>query len=188
MMKRILVNCFLALFYCMATVASAASDKSDNRHHFENKQLVIRITARSPDQIAAFYEARGFPGNMIARLKNECFMTVGIKNKTRDILWLDLAQWQFSSAGKAVKRYHRNEWTSVWHSLEVPLASQSTFRWTLLPELLDFRPDEREGGNIILERQNGAYTLTARFMSGEDKRGKPVDAIIENIHCAKDRK
>jgi len=37
--------------------------------------------------------------------------------------------------------------------MNIPLASQSTFRWMLLPETLSFYAHEREGGNIVLKKQ-----------------------------------
>jgi hypothetical protein len=186
-MKYLLVTCLSLILVCTGISAIAVEKQNRQRLLFENDKLAIRLSPRSPEQIAAFYEARGFPRNMIARLKQECFITVGISNKSANVLWLDLANWQFTSATKPLRRYHRNEWKPVWQALAVPMASQSTFRWTLLPESLDFRPHEREGGNIILPRVDTPITLTARFLTGSDKRGKPADITIEHIHCAQDR-
>lgn len=187
-MKHLLAICLPLFLACTAGLAIAAAKQDNSRLLFENDQLAIRLSPRSPEQIAAFYEARGFPRNMIARLKNECFITVGINNKSAEVLWLDLANWQFSSTTQAVKRYHRNEWKPVWQGLGVPMASQSTFRWTLLPESLDFRPHEREGGNIILQRADAPLTLSAHFMTGKDKQGEVINIAIENIRCAQELK
>lgn len=164
----------------------AAEPTASKRLRFENASVRVSMMPRSPEQMAAFYEARKFPPDMINRLKNECFVTVGIHNKTSDILWLELENWAFSASDNPVKRYHRNEWPDVWKSLAVPMASQSTFRWTLLPESLDFRPDEREGGNIILQRTDKAIRVSARFRTGADKSGIPVDIQLDNLVCAGD--
>jgi len=186
-MKTIILSSVLLLFGFQGYPVIAAEKKSSTKPRFENDQLIVRLLARSPDQIAAFYEARGFPSDMIKALKKECFITVGIKNKSSDILWLDLSHWSFSSHGKPVKRFHRNEWKHTWQSMNVPMPSQSTFRWTLLPELLDFRPDEREGGNIILERTGKPFNLTAYFMNGHRTQGKKISVEIDNIKCAEDK-
>ncbi len=182
---------YLAVTLLLVTLHSssgplAAEPIASKRLRFENASLRVSMLPRTPEQIAAFYEARKFPVDMIERLKKECFVTVGIHNKTNDILWLELDNWTFSAAGKPVKRYHRNEWRSVWKSLAVPMASQSTFRWTLLPESLDFRPGEREGGNIILHRTNRAIRVNARFRTGADKSGKPVDIQVDELYCSGD--
>lgn len=153
--------------------------------HYENEVLRLRITARTHEQMAGFYEARGFPPAMIEALRPACFFTVGIQNKGKDILWLDLGNWQFSAQGKAVPRIHRDEWRQRWQAMQIPLASQSTFRWTLLPEALDFRPAEREGGNITLQRVAGAISLDAVFHRGNDPAGLPLPVRIEGLECAR---
>ena len=102
----------------------------------------VRLLPRSPEQIAAFYEARGFPKPAIAALKKQCFITVGIRNKSKSIVWLDMSTWRFESANGPVTRLDRNYWKSYWKSLPLEQRFQSTFRWTLIPESLDFRPDE----------------------------------------------
>ncbi|MFQ5642490.1 MAG: hypothetical protein ACE5FQ_02210 [Thiogranum sp.] len=146
----------------------------------------IRFTPRTPEQMSAFYEARGFPAPMIELLAKQCFITVRVHNTGEDIVWLDLSRWRFSAHGKDVPRYHRNHWLPLWKEMNVPLAKQSTFRWTLLPEALDYQPDEAEGGNIILPRVKGAISLTAEFASGPDKRGPLITLHYDDLYCAED--
>lgn len=154
---------------------------------FENDRLKLRLIPRSPAQMAGFYEARGFPAPMIDELKQACFITVGIHNKSNDILWLDLGNWQFSLDGQPLRRIQRNEWKTRWKKMGVPLASQSTFRWTLLPEQLDFHPGEREGGNITLERVSGEFTLSAHFDRGAQRQAAPLRVHLKGLQCAKDK-
>lgn len=151
---------------------------------FEDPQVRLRVSPRTPQQIAAFYEARGFPKPMIERLRQVCFLTVGIRNKSREILWHDLADWRFSVDGRPVSRFDRDYWKSQWQAMAMPMASQSTFRWTLLPERLDFRPQEAEGGNITLPRQPGRYTLHARFRIGDPAQGQVKDIELKDVKCA----
>jgi hypothetical protein len=183
---RYLAVTFLLVALHNGNYLLAAEPPANKRLRFENASLRVSMVPRSPEQMAAFYEARKFPVAMIERLKKECFITVGIHNKTNDILWLELDNWAFSTSGKPLKRYHRNEWRNVWKSLAVPMASQSTFRWTLLPEILDFRPDEREGGNIILQRTDKAIRVSARFRTGADKSGKAVEIQLDKLFCSGD--
>jgi hypothetical protein len=152
-----------------------------------NDRLEIQFTPRSPNQLMSFYEARGFPSAMIAPLKSQCFITVRIHNKSTEKIWHDLANWQFSHNGKTLKREHRNYWLDKWHSMNMPLASISTFRWTLLPETLDFVPDEEEGGNIILPRVDGPISVKARFATGDDRQGPVLTIEYDNLYCAKNK-
>lgn len=140
---------------------------------------------RPPQQIAAFYEARGFSKPMIEKLKQQCFITVWVHNKSSHVIWLELPQWRFSNTNGVVERRDRHYWKAVWNKMQIPLAHQSTFRWTLLPETLDFQPDEREGGNIILPRDYRPIHIQATFPTQTDKFGTPITVSFNNIQCAK---
>ncbi len=70
--------------------------------------------------------------------------------------------------------------------MQIPLPKQSTFRWTLLPEQLDYQPDEQEGGNIILPRVSTPITLEARFASGNNKQGPVINYRNDKLQCAYD--
>ncbi len=147
-------------------------------------ELELEFTARSPNQMASFYEARGFPKTMLSILKQQCFITVGITNTSNQKIWLDLSNWTFSSAGKTLKREHRDYWKNRWQQMNIPLSKQSTFRWTLIPEALDYLPGEREGGNIILPFTKEAITLNAVFATGDNKQGKTITISTDKLFCA----
>jgi len=148
--------------------------------------LSVEFQPRTPDQMSAFYTARGFPSRMVELLRQQCFITVRIRNTSTDVVWLELANWRFSAAQQPLNRLHRDYWKTRWQQMNIPLASQSTFRWTLLPETLDFQPDEQEGGNIILPRTREPVSVQAEFATGVDKRGPRVRLRFDNLHCAED--
>jgi hypothetical protein len=147
-------------------------------------QLEIEFSPRSPEQLMSFYEARGFPNEMIDILKRQCFITVRIHNKSQEKVWHDLANWEFIHNGKPLRREHRNFWLDKWRSMNMPQASISTFRWTLIPETLDYLPDEQEGGNIILSRVSGPIQVKASFPTGEDKQGPVINIEFDHLFCA----
>lgn len=179
--RRLLTFSSLILFNTINSSSLYAAQK----FQFNSPQLKISLTPRTPEQIGAFYEGRGFSKAMINILKQQCFLTVIIKNKSRNILWHDLSNWNFTSSNKNILRYNRAYWKNKWQKMHIPLAHQSTFRWTLLPESLDFRSNEAEGGNIILPYTNTPVTLRAVFKAKADNSGKPVNIKINNIRCAK---
>lgn len=146
----------------------------------------LSFTPRTPQQMAAFYEARRFPRAMIDILSQQCFITVRVHNKSKHVIWMELANWRFSSNGQPVQRYHRNDWKKRWQEMNMPQASQSTFRWTLLPEKLDYQPDEAEGGNIILPATDTPLTLELDFRTGQDAQGSVIHIHYENLYCAQD--
>ena len=175
------------MYHLLTLLAAATGAAATQPLGVSTEQLDIQFTPRTPNQLMSFYEARGFPSAMIEALEPQCFITVRIHNKSREKIWHDLANWQFSHNGKPLKREHRNYWLDKWHKMDMPLASISTFRWTLLPETLDFVPDEEEGGNIILPRVEGPITVKASFTTGDDRQGPVLTIEYDNLYCAKNK-
>lgn len=49
--------------------------------------------------MTASYSARGFPAPMVKLLAQQCLITVRIHNTGSNVVWLELANWRFNSAG-----------------------------------------------------------------------------------------
>lgn len=179
-------NIILYTMAILLTLFIAASGHTAGIADYDSSELAVGLIPRPPQQIAAFYEARGFSKPMVDRLKQQCFITVWVHNKSQKVIWLDLSLWQFANSSGAITRRDRNFWKAEWSKSQIPLAHQSTFRWTLLPEILDFRPEEREGGNIVLPRSEHPMQIHARFPTKADKSGFPIDVVFNNIKCAQD--
>jgi len=164
--------------------AQKPQNDDSNRIEFENAELKMIVIPRTREQMKAFYEGRGFPAPAISAVAQACFMTVVVKNKTRDVLWLELDNWRFSGGNPDAKRLDRAYWKQRWDALKIPMANRSTFGWTLLPEQRDLRADEGVGGNITMAFNTASFTLDARFYQGEDKSGGPVSVHLAGIQCA----
>jgi hypothetical protein len=154
--------------------------------HTRTDDILIEFAPRTPDQMGSFYEARGFPRAMLDRLKDTCYITVRIHNTSEHTIWHELENWEFSVNGEPVEREHRDVWKQRWQDMGIPLRFQSTFRWTLLPETLDYLPGEVEGGNIVLPRIDQPITLKASFKTGKDKQGPVIKIEYNKLHCAND--
>lgn len=152
----------------------------------EKPELYVELTPRTPNQMGSFYEARGFPKNMLDVISTQCYVSIRIKNKSDKRIWLELANWTFSGASKPIKREHRDYWKKRWQDMGVPLNKQSTFRWTLIPEKLDYLPGEQEGGNILLPFTKGHFSVHATFATGDNKQGKPITITTDKLFCAED--
>jgi len=180
--KNIILHTMAVVFSLFISAPGHAAPFPD----YYSSELAVGLIPRPPQQIAAFYEARGFSKQMVARLKHQCFITVWVHNKSQKVIWLDLSLWQFANNSGAITRLDRNYWKAEWNKNQIPLAHQSSFRWTLLPEILDFRPDEREGGNIVLPRSEKPMQIHALFPTRADKSGIPINVVFNNIECAQD--
>jgi len=181
---------FLALTVCLPT-GTFASDPSmeiisAKGNRYEHKLFRLRIITRSPNQIAAFYEARGFPEAAINEVRKVCFITIGLGNNSSQKLYHDLSQWQFSDKDGLVKRILRPKWKKRWSELDLEKRFQSTFRWTLMPEKLDFYPQEGEGGNLIFPRTGKPLTITTHIRIGEGDKISLHQVTFKDIQCAID--
>jgi hypothetical protein len=162
-----------------------AADTPPTRPEIDNKDFTLRLAPRTPNQMAAFYEARGFPQFAIDEIRKTCFITVGLRNNGNAVVWFDLSNWHFITPKGPLHRILREDWKKRWNELGLDERFQSTFRWTLAPEQLDYRPNEREGGNMTLPRTDEPITITGEIAVGEQKN-KIYTIKFENIRCAKD--
>ena len=157
----------------------------------EDKKLArdgveLFVSARTVEQIRAFYGARGMPADALQELAKACFLTVGLKNKRAETLWLEPLRWRLIDVdGKPINLISRQEWKSRWKALSVPLAAQSTFGWSQLPESRDLYPEETVGGNISLLPPEGSFSLIASFRTGSSGDGKMLELIIPNLSCSR---
>jgi hypothetical protein len=181
-MRTLLVILFVTTLPFITNIQAAPSVK------IQTPELEIGLTPRSPQQMVSFYEARGFPKEMRDIIQKQCFITVDILNTSNKIIWLDLSNWTFSSAGKPIIREHRDAWKKRWQEMNMPLNKQSTFRWTLLPETLDYLPGEHEGGNIVLPFTDKPIFLIATFATGDDKQGETITITTDKLFCAENAK
>lgn len=147
----------------------------------------INFIARTPDQMSSFYEARGFPDEMLKVIEKQCLITTRIHNVSDDVVWLEMKNWHFTVDGKPTIRKTRQQWRDFWTRMNIPLSSQATFHWTQIPDVLDYLPGEKEGGNIVLPRTSKAITIKASFATGKDKNGPVYKVEFNNIRCAEDK-
>lgn len=154
----------------------------------ERPDLLVVLRQHAPEQIAAFYEARGFPRPAIERIKATCFVTVHIKNRGNDVIWLDLAEWTFTRNDKPLERLDRSYWDNQWDSIKLRQASRSTFGWTQLPDVRDLQPDEPVGGNLVFPGDTDRFDMTLKLPTGVDRQGDPIMLEFRDVECLKEVK
>lgn len=180
----------LPLLVCAAggilPVTTLAVDKSYKGPFIENDEFLVVLKPRTPEQMAAFYEARGFPQRAIERIRQTCFVTVHIKNKGDRVLWLEQKNWQYTSNNSKLQRLDKHYWDSVWEEIGLPQANRSTFGWTQLPDVRDLQPDEPVGGNVVLPGTTESFTIDAHFLTGKNKRKGMRVIRFENVQCPRD--
>lgn len=192
MRKLKLKFCALALLPCIFAIsqtATAAIAKTTKigPPKYEDDEIYMRIVLRTPEQLTAFYIGREFKQAAIDEILKTCFVTPIIKNKKFEALWLELDNWEFfletKEGDRPIERIKRVYWKTIWEETSLPQAHQSTFGWTLMPEVRDLRFDEGVGGSIVLPMQSQPFTIKANFKTGLNKQGKPKTVVFEGISC-----
>ena len=173
----------VTLLLSVALLSQSAVADGKNPLKYEDEQVSMRLVLRTPEQLSAFYQGRGFNQAAIDRILETCFITPIIHNKTLDAVWLELGNWQFEAGKQPIARITRDYWSGKWREAGLPQAQQSTFGWTLMPEVRDLRLDEGVGGSVVIPLQSQPFTMTANFHTGLDKKGKIKTIVFEGIQC-----
>lgn len=181
-------NLWMALLLVIsgpASVVSAAEVKQTqpNIWNYEDKAIRIEVRLQRPENMAAFYEARGFSTAGIKLVASKCFITIGMLNKGFPVLWLEPARWSIVTQNQTIKRYPMSYWQQQFDNIALPDANRAAFRWTQLPEQRDLRIDEPVGGNITLPPLTEKFTLIMEFDVGRD-RTERYQKKFPDLHCA----
>ena len=146
--------------------------------------VYLKATVRTPVQMAAFYEARGFPANATALLAKYCFVTVIVRNRSDRVVWLEPARWSIqASDGRVAAPRTLEDWTREWEAVGLPGAQRAAFQWTQLPKTRDLQPHEPVGGNIAFRRFTGEFSLKMVFATGPERGGAPIRAEFTGLNC-----
>mgnify|MGYP001812155798 CR=1 FL=1 len=184
MQYLITVQAFFGLLLGTLLATSAfGTDRPWPGPFVENDDLLMVLMPHTPDQITAFYEARGFPQAALELISDTCFVTVHIENKSRRVIWLETANWKLSSNNRTIRQRSEEYWDALWDEISLPLANRATFGWTQLPEKRDLQPDEPVGGNIVLDGDIRKFDLEAHFLTGKHKRGGMLVVHFQDIDC-----
>ena len=191
MRSQLLKFCVLVLLPFIFTASKSATAAVRLPLTYEDDEIYMRIVLRTPEQLTGFYFGRKFKQAAIDEILKTCYITPIIKNKKFDALWLELDNWEFyletkmdnEADNKPIKRIKRDYWEKIWRKVSLPMAHQSTFGWTLMPEARDLRFDESVGGSIVLPMQSKPFTLKANYKTGMNKLGKTKTVVFKGISC-----
>jgi hypothetical protein len=170
----------VSLVLLLVAWAAAAAARED--------ALRFSVSVRQPEQLAAFYSARGFPPEAVAAITRVCFVTVGIVNESQDVVWVVPSEWRFESDdGRKLTRVTREDWERLWQTIDLAPGRRATFGWTLLPEARDLQPSEPVGGNVTLLPPSAStarpFRLTARLRTGAHGEGEPIVIERQGLVC-----
>ncbi|MDH5217182.1 MAG: hypothetical protein OEX19_05785 [Gammaproteobacteria bacterium] len=180
MLRMFLVFVLLGLLLSSGVVAA---DKKKDKNRYEDDDIGFRVVPRSPDNIIAFYQGRGFLQTAIDEIKKTCYVTFLMRNLSDSIIWLDLDNWRYISDDPNFKRLKRPYWKEKWQVLNLPMSFQSTFGWSLLPDVRDLHPDEGVGGSTTFTFTDKPFVVEARFKLGRNKDEGEKVIRFEQVRC-----
>lgn len=149
----------------------------------DSGEFRMSATPRTPDQMAAFYIGRRFPRDVVEETRKLCFVTVGVRNLTRAVVWLEPERWRFVNDRGEHRRLSREDWRKRLDAMNAPPAVRTTLTWTQLPDERDLQPNENVGANAAIPPIAGEFTLEARFATGVDRRGPEFVVKIPGLSC-----
>lgn len=171
--------------FLIALVLAAARAAAVMRENVDG--IDLSVDPRTPAQLEGFYAARGLPPPAIAAMQQYCFITIALRNRRHDVVWLVPDRWEFTDdTGHTLQRVPRSVWDARWDALNVPSGARSAFNWTQLPDARDLQPDEPVGGNLALTPAHGAVNIVAIFPIGLRDSTRTVRVRFSDLHCGKD--
>jgi len=179
--RRVLI-CSLGLF----ATALQAKEQAQDKMIYQDDDVYLRFIQLTPHQIGSFYEGREFKKAAVDKLTASCYVTVIIKNRSDDFLWIDIAKWEFIQNGRKIIQQDRTYWNKQWDEINLKQAHRSTFNWTLMPAERNLYPHEDVGGRIPIPMQTKPFTVVLNFPTGENKQGKTKTVKMENVICKLD--
>jgi len=173
-----------------ASAASVQMGKGEDERsfwHWRHEGLSIRLTQLQPDQVRAFFIARGIERTAVERLAATCLFQMELYNDgahPTGAAQVPLAQWLLKSDTVERNPMLVNDWLREWKGTPITKSAQIAFRWALFPAEQIFHAGDRNWGMLSTGLDVGAeFDLDLKWRWG----GEPRSSRIDNIRCAGER-
>ena len=148
----------------------------------ESAGIQVRLTQIDPNQIRAFYQARGFSPQQLEPYAATCvFMTV-VRNIGTTAIEHRLADWHYQDTPRQSRHIRsKEEWDALWTKMEVPQPARIAFTWAQFPAEQRFEPGDWNQGMTSYDLPRTArFDLTFTWQqSGDTRTGQ-----LNNVGCA----
>lgn len=173
-------------------VACATSATAENGEpapvRIEQDGLKLELAPLMPDQVRAFFLARGFAAQDAEHIvATGCVFRSAIGSAfTRPgeaEVSVALAKWRVQAAnGAPASPKVREEWEAVWKARGVTEEAATAFYWALFPTEQTFFPSDYNWGFLTFGLPQGTpFDLALAWSTG----GKPHTKSIEGLQCGK---
>ncbi len=170
-----------ALLCALALLPAPAAANSQSPWHGAREGVALKATALQREQVAAFYQARGFAPAAIADYAAACVFSLELHNGGRQPLRLRLADLRAQSPSGTVRFRQPQAWQAEWDRLGVAEPARIAFRWAQFQAGQEFAPGDWIMGMAALERRIDApFRLVLQFSD----RKRSHEIAIDHVRCA----
>lgn len=159
-----------------------------------DKGLELKIAQMLPEQVHAFYLARGFSSTIASDIAANCMMQTVVKNttskETGKAITILLKEWQIKQQRKSddkAEHYSgiklKETWNKEWEEDDISNAARVAFRWATFPTEQTFEPsgDYNWGMTSFGMAAGNTFDLNVIWHQG----GHQFNTWIHTISCAK---
>lgn len=182
---------FLALSCCVVASSVLAQSmetgsREDGRTYWRwgSEGLGIQLTQLQPDQIRAFYLARGLSRTAVEQLAKTCFFQMEVRNSRSQgtpPIHLPLSAWRLVEPTGSRTVLLVTDWLQKWGETTVSGPARIAFRWALFPARQTFHAGDRNWGMLSTGLETGSvFDLDVLWQSGEEQR----TVRMQRLRCA----
>lgn len=179
-----LLGCAVAAGAAAQTRHAQDPDSGIESWEAGERGVTLALTQILPDQVRAFYLARGFGREDAEIYARACVFQTVLRNDGDAVVAVQLADWRALAARRAFRLRLEPEWQYQWAQRELPEAARIAFRWAQFPLEQHFEPGDWNQGMTAYPLPHGArFDLRFRWRV----EGKTVEGVMKGVRCAADR-
>ncbi len=149
--------------------------------------LELTLKQAYPDQIRAFYLARGFPDNIAADIADSCMFQTIVKNTLEkgEVITIPQALWQVKTEIKTAGIKLKQTWDKQWQgNKQIKPASRLAYRWATFPTEQRFEPkgDYNWGMTCFDLKPKTRFDVKVVWQLGDKEKSQ----WIRGLQCAYD--
>jgi hypothetical protein len=157
---------------------------AQNPHSLSQAGFKVEVTPLPPNQIGAFFEARGFSPQASTKIGADCVIKVVVRNlSARAIIRNSLADWRVrDKAGHEQALRLEADWQQAWTSgADVSPSARIAFRYSMLPTVETLKPGDWLQGLVTAGLTPGSHFDLRIVWTDNDK---PKQAWLRGLSCA----
>ncbi len=154
---------------------------------FNDNGLELTLKQAFPEQIRAFYLARGFPKATAEKIAKSCMFQTIVKNSLQkgDPIHMDQTLWQVKTNKQTRGIKLKSIWDKEWkNNKQIKHSARLAYRWATFPTKQTFEPKgDYNWGMTCFDLQPGTkFAVEVVWKLGDTQKS----AWVDDLSCAQD--